>query len=207
MKKLTSILLTVLLSYSIPLTCLHAEGDTPSPQILKETASTLRDEVSTLAREYRKASDGKKWGRSPGHQAVYKKIFSYRNELQTTAEMCTSGQSPDRLLTIAMDCKRIGKVMTELAEFVILPDETLERIHVLSEQSNQLLPAIEKYEQRYFIWKKAALEQQYVDDLAGLQRELSALVASQKKIAVACVATTPPKQVIVIDASGKGTHP
>lgn len=202
MKNLTSTLLTVLLTYCIPLTSLHAEDDTPSPQVLKETASTLRDEVSTLAREYLKASKGKKWGRSPGHQALYKKIFSYRNELQTTTEMCTSGQSPDRLLTIAMDCQSIGKVMTELAEFIILPDETLKLIRDLSAQSNQLLPAIEKYEQRYFIWKKAALEQQYADDLAGLQRELSTLAASQKKIADSCA--TP--QIIVIGASGNGTQ-
>ena len=75
MKKLTSTLLIVLLSYYIPLTCLHAESDTPSPQILKETASTLRDEVNTLAREYRKASDGKNGGVAPATKQSTKRFF------------------------------------------------------------------------------------------------------------------------------------
>lgn len=183
---------------------LHAADDTPSPQLMKETATSIRDAANKLAREYRTASNGKNWGLSPGHKAVYQSIFAYRNELETVTEMCTSGESPDRLLTAALDCKLKGRVMSELAAFVILPDNLLEQINAISKRSNELIAPLQRYEQRYFTWKKVDLERKHASDLARLQRELAALKINQNQIIqrsneIAAQANCPPQQVIVVD--------
>jgi len=178
--------------------------DSPSPQLLKEKATILRDAASQLGRDYLAASKGKNWGHSPGHKALYQSIFAYRNELQTVTEMSKPGSLPDRLLTIAMDCKIKSQAMANLAVFVIIPDSLLQQINELSKRSKELLAPIQQYEQRYFTWRKVDLERKHASDLALLQRELADLKSNQKHIIqrtneIAAQDDCPPQEVIVIE--------
>lgn len=210
MTKLPPKLISALLAFFTSVHYLHAEDDTPTPQALKEKATILLGATNKLARDYRNASNGKNWGRSPGHKALYQSIFAYRDELETVTEMCKPGQSPDRLLTIAMDCKLRGKAMVEHAGFLILPDKILKQIREISERSKELISPIRQYEQRYFTWKKVDLQKKHGDDLAQFQRELIALQTRQNKIIqraseIAREAASRPAQVIIIKPTHKNT--
>ncbi|WP_435894024.1 hypothetical protein [Oceaniferula spumae] len=215
MRKILPTLLSTVIFCFVSQPHVHAEpdvaDDTPSPQILKEKAGILHAATNKLARDFRAASAGKNWGLSPGHKALYQSIFNYRDELETVTEMCKAGESPDRLLTVALDCKLKGQAMTELAVFVILPKELSEQISKLSERSSELLAPIQQYEQRYFTWRKVDLERKHANDLARLQRELAALKSNQDQIVqrtneISSQQDCPPQQVIVVEPS-HSRHP
>lgn len=159
-----------------------AEEDSPSPQFLKEAATELKEDANKLAKQYQKASIGKQWGRSPGHKALYQAIFAYRNELQTASKMCQPAESPDRLLKVILDSRTLGKRMEFLAKFIIIPDPILQAITNTSQASNTLLPHLQKYEARYFTWKKVELEREHAEDLEKMQQQIAALQRSHNAV-------------------------
>ncbi len=143
---------------------LHAEEDSPTPLLLKEAATGLRDDANQLAKHFKTASTGKQWGLSPGHKALYQAIFAYRNELQITIEMSKPAESPDRLLKVILDSRALGKRVAFLSKFIIIPDEIRKEITKVSQGSNILIPHVQKYETRYFVWKKVELVREHAEE-------------------------------------------
>lgn len=160
-----------------------AANDSPTPHFVLQKATEMKANAENLIGEYKNASKGKKWGRSPGHLAVYTAMFKYRDELTTLIEMSKPGASPDRLMKVVMDCEAHEKHIKELASYLILPKSLKDQIFNMRSSAKEMTSLLNTYEGRYFVWKKTFLEKRHASELAAMRRQVANLEDSQQVMA------------------------
>lgn len=157
--------------------------DTPSAHQLAQAGDQLATEVSDVIKDFKTASKGKRWGRSPGHKATYQALLRYRQELLLLIDMCRPAESPDRLMIVVVDCEKLRKNSMSLAEFIIIPDALTTKIQSLKPAAATLVPKVNHYETRYFTWKKSVADTRMAQDMSRMRKELRQVQQNQQDIA------------------------